>query len=114
MTLATIGSVSSVSAIVSSFTFVSTTSSGIVRGYIICLGFVGASFILTLVYIVGLKWENMAKDAGKREHLRAIAETEELADFHVFLFRKNMFADCNSLIFDMSIKNLKFKIDLLL
>jgi hypothetical protein len=109
VTLATIGSISGLSAIVSSFTFVS-TNGGFTRGYIICLGFMGTSFILTCVYIVGLKRENIAKDAGKREHLRAIAETEELADFHVFLFRKNAFADCNSLIFDMFFKNLNLKL----
>jgi hypothetical protein len=86
---------------ISSFAFISTNST---RGFIICLSFLGAAFILTCVYVAGLKWENMAKDAGKREHLRAIAETEELADFHVFLFRKNMFADCNSLIFDINIE----------
>jgi hypothetical protein len=85
VTLATIGSIGGLSSFVSSFSFVSTSGSSFHRGYIICLGFLSAAFVLTCVYIVGLKWENMAKDTGKREHLRAIAESEELADLHVFL-----------------------------
>src|SRR5208282_2042984 len=72
--LATIGSVAGLGSVVGSFAFVSTDGPRYLKGYIICLGFLGMSFILTCIYVVGLRCENLARDSGKREHLRARSE----------------------------------------
>ena len=81
--LAAVSSIGGFSGIIGAFTFISTEAPRYLEGYLICLSFLGASFLLTCVYLMGLIIENRARDAGKREHLRSAAQEIELADLHV-------------------------------
>ena len=69
--------------IVSSLAFQAKDGPRYVNGYIICISFLCMTWVLTWVYYLGLKWENSARDAGKRDYLRSLANEEELADRHV-------------------------------
>jgi hypothetical protein len=101
--LATIGSFSGLGSIVGSFAFVSTDGPRYLNGYIISISFLCTGFILTCVYVLGLRWENIARESGKREHLRAVSEDEELADHHVVNPLQNCMLN-DSLISDIHIK----------
>ena len=81
--LAAVSSLGGISSIIGAFTFISTEAPRYLQGYIICMAFLGMSFFLTCVYVMGLVLENRARDAGKREHLRNVAQEVELADLHV-------------------------------
>jgi len=81
--LAVISSVSGLAYIAGAFSFVSTDAPRYITGYMVCEIALGAGFLLSVVYAISLRWENKARDSGRREYLRAISETEELADRHV-------------------------------
>jgi phosphotransferase system glucose/maltose/N-acetylglucosamine-specific IIC component len=69
--------------IVSSLAFQAKDAPRYTNGYIICISFLGMTWLLTFVYYFALKHENAARDGGKRDHLRALAQHEELGDKHV-------------------------------
>lgn len=87
--LAFVSALGGISSIIGAFTFVASDSPRYLQGYSICVGFLGMSFILTLVYLAGLVIENRARDAGKREHLRNVPPGIELADHHVLISHLN-------------------------
>jgi hypothetical protein len=82
ITLAAVGSVSGLGAIVSSFAFVSTEAPLYRPGYIICLTFLCVAFALTITYAVSLWLDNRARDAG-RYNPPVVDDDDDLADRHV-------------------------------
>ena len=83
VSLAVVSALGGISSIIGAFTFVSKDAPRYLKGYSICVGFLGSVIHPHLVYLAGLVIENRARDAGKREHLRNVAPGIELADQHV-------------------------------
>lgn len=81
VTLAVMGSIGGVGAVVGSFTFVSTEAPAYRPGYIICLAFLGGAFILTVIYTLSLWLDNRARDNGT--YRPPVANDDELGNRHV-------------------------------
>jgi hypothetical protein len=69
--------------IIAAYSFRTPDAPRFILGFIILTAFEVLTIVLGVVYLIGVVWENRARDAGKRDHLRNLPEDEELGDAHV-------------------------------
>ena len=64
------------------FTYLSTDAPKYITGHAINLGALGLIIIFTLIVLAYIKWENAARESGKRNHRLSAAGGEELGYRH--------------------------------